>query len=196
MRNAAKLMAFCLASVASTAIAQAQTPPPDGDPPHAAAVGADIVVTAQRREQRLIDVPIAVTALSSDALERAGVQTVNDAQAVIPNIQINQTVGNGFSPVISMRGLAPSADTSLARDQPVGLYLDGVPISKSTGAAFDTVDLQRVEVLRGPQGTLYGKNTIGGAINLITQKPTGEFGGQIWLSYGEWNKFQIGRAHV
>ncbi|MCW6532581.1 TonB-dependent receptor [Sphingomonas sp. MMSM20] len=190
MRNAGKLVAFCLASAASTAIAQAQTAPAEPDQPQATAVGADIVVTAQRREQRLIDVPIAVTALSNAALERAGVQTVNDAQAVIPNIQINQTVGNGFSPVISMRGLAPSADTSLARDQPVGLYLDGVPISKSTGAAFDTVDLQRVEVLRGPQGTLYGKNTIGGAINLITQKPTGEFGGQIWLSYGQWNKFQ------
>lgn len=150
----------------------------------------DIVVTAQRREERLIDVPIAVSAVTSESLERASVQNLNNVQSLIPNIQMNQTVGNSFSPVISIRGLAPSADTSMARDQPVGLYLDGVPISKSTGAAFDTIDLARVEVLRGPQGTLYGKNTIGGAINMISQRPTGEIGGQVYLSYGSWNELR------
>jgi len=150
---------------------------------------ADIVVTAQRREQRLQDVPIAVSAINAAALERASVGNVSDIATVVPNIQINQTVGNTFGPLITIRGLSPSADTSLARDQPVGLYLDGVPIGKSTGAAFDTVDLERVEVLRGPQGTLYGKNTIGGAVNLITRKPSGEFGGSLTLGAGEWGRF-------
>ena len=182
-----KLAALLLASTAWTSVASAQTETAQGS---GVSDGFDIVVTAQRREERLVDVPIAVSALPAESLERAGVQTINNVQAIIPNIQINQTPGNGFSPVISIRGLAPSADTSLARDQPVGLYLDGVPIAKSTGAAFDTVDLERIEVLRGPQGTLYGKNTIGGAINLITRKPTGEFGGQAWVSYGEWNRLQ------
>ncbi len=145
----------------------------------------DIVVTAQRREERLIDVPISVSAMGSEALERAGATNVSNIGTYMPNIQINQTVGNTFGPLISIRGLAPSADTSLGRDQPVGLYVDGVPIAKSTGAAFEIADLERVEVLRGPQGTLYGKNTIGGAVNLITRKPSGEFGGMLGFGIGE-----------
>lgn len=147
-----------------------------------------IVVTAQRREERLIDVPISVSAVSELALDRAQVRTVTDIGSVVPNLQINETIGNTFGPLITLRGLSPSADTSLARDQPVGLYLDGVPIGKSTGAAFDTIDLQRVEVLRGPQGTLYGKNTIGGAVNLITQLPSGDFGGQVLLGAGSFGQ--------
>ena len=113
----------------------------------------EIVVTAQRREERLVDVPISVSAVSSAAIDRAQVRNVSDIATIVPNIQINETIGNSFGPLITIRGLSPSADTSLARDQPVGLYIDGVPIGKSTGAAFDTVDLERVEVLRGPQGT-------------------------------------------
>lgn len=192
MSMQSKLALFCLASTAlsGTAFAQAAQEPAAATQNGAGTSDFDIVVTAQRREERLIDVPIAVSAVSSATLERAGVQNINNVQALIPNIQINQTPGNSFSPVISIRGLAPSADTSLARDQPVGLYLDGVPIAKSTGAAFDTVDLQRIEVLRGPQGTLYGKNTIGGAVNLVTQAPSGELGGQMWFSYGSWGRFQ------
>jgi len=151
--------------------------------------GEDIVVTAQRREERLIDVPISVSAMGSEALERAGAKNVSDIGTYVPNIQINQTVGNTAGPLITIRGLAPSGDTSLGRDQPVGLYIDGVPIAKSTGAAFDIVDLQRVEVLRGPQGTLYGKNTIGGAVNLVTAKPSGEFGGFISGGIGTHNLF-------
>lgn len=149
----------------------------------------EIVVTAQRREERLVDVPISVSAISSAAIDRAQVRTVSDIATIVPNIQINETIGNSFGPLITIRGLSPSADTSLARDQPVGLYIDGVPIGKSTGAAFDTVDLERVEVLRGPQGTLYGKNTIGGAVNLITRKPSGEFGGQYLAGAGSWGQF-------
>jgi len=141
----------------------------------------DIVVTAQRREERLIDVSNSVSALRGEALERGGVTTVSNIETLVPNIQINQLVGNTFGRLISIRGLAPSSDTSLGRDQPVGLYIDGVPIAKSTGAAFDTVDLERIEVLRGPQGALYGKNTIGGALNLVTRKPSGEFGGRLIL---------------
>jgi len=150
-----------------------------------ATANEDIVVTAQRREERLIDVPISVSAMSSEALERAGATNVSNIGNYMPNVQINQTVGNTFGPLISIRGLAPAADTSLGRDQPVGLYVDGVPIAKSTGAAFEIADLERVEVLRGPQGTLYGKNTIGGAVNLVTRKPSGEFGGSIMFGIGE-----------
>lgn len=146
----------------------------------------EIVVTAQRREQKLQDVPLSVSALNNETLDRAGITNVGTIGNYIPNIQVNQTVGNNFGPLITIRGLAPSADTSLARDQPVGIYVDGVPVAKSTGAAFDLVDLERVEVLRGPQGTLYGKNTIGGAVNLITRKPTGEFGGEASAGFGSY----------
>ncbi len=188
MKKATGILMGLMASsvIADAGLAQIRTDPP-ADP---RAADGDIIVTAQRREERLIDVPIAVSAVNAAGLERAGVQNLNNAQALIPNIQINQTPGNSFSPLISIRGLAPAADTSLARDQPVGIYLDGVPVAKSTGAAFDTVDLERIEVLRGPQGTLYGKNTIGGAVNMITRPPSGEFGGQIYLSYGSWGEFR------
>ena len=81
--------------------------------------GEDIVVTAQRREERLIDVPISVSAMGSEALERAGAKSVSDIGTYVPNIQINQTVGNTAGPLITIRGLAPSGDTSLGRDQPV-----------------------------------------------------------------------------
>ena len=181
------LKLFLFASTAMTQTAQAQTAA--GNAPGAApqaespTVEADIVVTAQRREERLLDVPIAVSVINPALMERAGFQNINNMQAFVPNLQINQTVGNSFSPLITIRGLSPSSDTSLARDQPVGIYLDGVPIAKSTGSAFDTVELARVEVLRGPQGTLYGKNTIGGAVNLVSAEPTGEFGGTAWRDH-------------
>lgn len=189
-----RLLAILLAGTAAIGAAplSAQEAPAVG---RAAPTGPDsadieatneIVVTAQRREQRLQDVPLSVSALGRESIERAGISTVGNIGTYVPNIQVNQTIGNTFGPLITIRGLAPSADTSLARDQPVGIYVDGVPVAKSTGAAFDLVDLERVEVLRGPQGTLYGKNTIGGAVNLVTRKPTGEFGGEASLGLGSY----------
>ncbi|MFT3791208.1 MAG: TonB-dependent receptor [Rudaea sp.] len=150
----------------------------------------NVVVTAQRREQRLVDVPIAVTAIDTRTIERLGVSNVSDIGGLVPGVQINQTIGNTYGPLITMRGISPSGDTNLERDQPVGIYIDGVPVSKSTGAAFDTVDLQSVEVLRGPQGTLYGKNTVAGAVNLVTRQPTGEFGGYAEIGYGQWDRYR------
>ena len=160
------------ATTLSSSVAMAQEAPEGRAADSAASGEGDIVVTAQRREERLVDVPISVSAVGTAALDRAQVSTVTDLATVVPNIQINETIGNTYGPLITIRGLSPSADTSLARDQPVGLYIDGVPIGKSTGAAFDTVDLERVEVLRGPQGTLFGKNTTAGAILVTTRKPS------------------------
>lgn len=183
----AALAAVMVTTALSSSLAFAQAS--ESKDEAAAAGEGEIVVTAQRREERLVDVPISVSAVSSAAIDRAQVRNVSDIATIVPNIQINETIGNSFGPLITIRGLSPSADTSLARDQPVGLYIDGVPIGKSTGAAFDTVDLERVEVLRGPQGTLYGKNTIGGAVNLITRKPSGEFGGQYLAGAGSFGQF-------
>ena len=183
------LCAVMAATALSSSLVMAQQAPGDGAAAARSGGDDDIVVTAQRREERLVDVPISVSAVGSAALERAQVSTVTDLATVVPNIQINETIGNSFGPLITIRGLSPSADTSLARDQPVGIYIDGVPIGKSTGAAFDMVDLERVEVLRGPQGTLYGKNTIGGAVNMVTRAPTGEFGGQLLVGGGSYGQF-------
>jgi len=183
------LWAVLAATALNSSVVMAQEAGESPAADSAAPAEGDIVVTAQRREERLVDVPISVSAVSSAAIDRAQVRNVSDIATIVPNIQINETIGNSFGPLITIRGLSPSADTSLARDQPVGLYIDGVPIGKSTGAAFDTVDLERVEVLRGPQGTLYGKNTIGGAVNLITRKPSGEFGGQFLAGAGSWGQF-------
>ena len=193
-------------TIAVTAIltaqpASAQTD--DGGPPNSGEKRPErinpndevIYVTAQRREERLVDVPVSVTAVSQSQIDRAQIRTVSGITQAVPNIQINETIGNTFGPLITIRGLSPASDTSLARDQPVGLYIDGVPVSKSTGAAFDVVDLERVEVLRGPQGTLYGRNTIGGAVNLITRDPSGEYGGHALAGGGRFGAFE-GRVNV
>lgn len=134
----------------------------------------DIVVTAQKREERLQEVPIAITALGTAALEARNVSTTADLSAIAPNLTTAPTTSGAGDTTISMRGL-PAADALLSNDNPVGLYIDGVINARLSGSLLDLVDLERVEVLRGPQGTLYGRNTTGGAVNFITRKPSKEF---------------------
>ena len=135
---------------------------------------ADIVVTAQKREERLQEVPIAITALGSAQLETRGVTNVTDLSALAPNLTTAGGTAGANDITISMRGL-PNADALLSQDGPVGIYIDGVINARIAGAVVDLVDLERVEVLRGPQGTLYGRNTTGGAVNFITRKPSKDF---------------------
>lgn len=143
----------------------------------------EIVVTAQMREQSLQDTPISVTALGGDALLELGATDVSGVSDFTPGLLVTPTIGGSVNAGIAIRG-AVNNSNNLSRDNAVGMYLNGVPISKTSGAIFDAVDLERVEVLRGPQGTLYGKNTIGGAINLVTKKPAGEFGGKLSVGLG------------
>lgn len=135
----------------------------------------EVVVTAQKREESLQDTPISISALSTEALENIRFMDITDLTGEVPNLQIRSTAGDSTGATIAMRGTV-TTNNNINFEPTVGIYLDGVFIAKNTGNLLDVVDLERVEVLRGPQGTLYGKNTIGGAINLITQKPTGEFG--------------------
>jgi iron complex outermembrane receptor protein len=133
----------------------------------------EITVTAQKREESIQETPISVTALTGQALETRGVGNVVDLAASVPNLRIVGSVGSSSTTAISMRGLAQgNIDPSFSPK--VGLYVDGAYIAQMKGSNLDLEDLERVEVLRGPQGTLYGKNTIGGAVNFITQKPTEE----------------------
>ncbi|MEM1380628.1 MAG: TonB-dependent receptor [Pseudomonadota bacterium] len=136
-----------------------------------------VVVTAQRVEQSLQEVPAAVTNLSATDLEEAQVLNVSDLQYQVPNISIAAGTGTANSARIFLRGVGEDESRG-AVDPAVGVYVDGIYIGRQVGALFDLVDLERIEVLRGPQGTLYGRNTNGGAIKLISKRPEMENGGE------------------
>ncbi|WP_162854741.1 TonB-dependent receptor [Sphingobium estronivorans] len=131
---------------------------------------SDIVVTAQRREQNLQDVPISVQALGGAKLESQQIRSISDIATTVPNLNVRPGSGRSDIASIVIRGVGP-ADTQVTQDPSVALYQDGVYIGTSFGAGFEAPDLARVEVLRGPQGTLYGRNATGGAINLISNSP-------------------------
>ncbi|WP_290574756.1 TonB-dependent receptor [Algiphilus sp.] len=146
----------------------------------------EIVVTAQRREQALEDVPIAVSGLNADELQSRGIENIGQMDAVAPGLQISKTPSNTTISQISIRGIT-QINPAIYWDPAVGVYLDGVYIGKSQGSIFDLVNLESVEVLRGPQGTLYGRNTLAGAINLRTQAPQGVFSGRGSLEVGNYD---------
>ena len=194
------------ALVAASAAAHAQTAPV-GDatqpsPPNtdqAAAGGGsdaiqDIVVTARRQSESLQKTPISITALNSGSLERINVQSVDKVAQVAPNLVISQQSSSLSAASINIRGIGQT-DPSLGLDTAVGIYLDGVYVARSAGSIFDLVDLERIEVLRGPQGTLFGRNTTGGAIQLISRKPQDTFGITAKGSYGSFNDW-YGRLRV
>lgn len=142
----------------------------------------EIVVTAQRREASLQDTDIAISAFTEGTLRDLGITSYSDMGDFVPNMLTHETVGTAGA-AVNIRGMK-NAETLITFEPKVAVYLDGVLLGKNTGSAFDIVDLERVEVLRGPQGTLYGRNTVGGAINLITRKPEDTFGGNIAVTLG------------
>ena len=148
-------------------------PAPQVDPQAAPKEDGDIVVTARRREERLQNVPIAVSVLSGDTISNTGAFNVNRLQTLQPSLQFYSS--NPRNSAINIRGLgAPFGLTNDGIEQGVGLYIDQVYIGRVGASTFDFVDVERVEVLRGPQGTLYGKNTTAGAVNITTKKPSFE----------------------
>ncbi|AWV07084.1 TonB-dependent receptor [Marilutibacter maris] len=139
----------------------------------AAATLDTVMVTARKREETLQDVPVAVTAFTADALDKMGVEDISDLDAEVPNLTIYAARGSSSTVTAYIRGIGQS-DPLWGVDPGVGIYLDDVYIARPQGALLDVFDVQRVEVLRGPQGTLYGKNTIGGAIKYVSRGlPTG-----------------------
>ncbi len=149
----------------------------------------EIIVTAQKREQSLQETSISITAFTADAIEMRSLGKLEDLSRFAPNVEINngRADGGGSNAAIFIRGVG-QFDFIFPTDPGVGVYLDGVYMGRTLGGMVDLTDLQRIEVLRGPQGTLYGKNTIAGAINLVTAKPTGEFGGEAKVTVGELNR--------
>ena len=143
----------------------------------------EIVVTAQRQQTMLQDTPIAITAFSSQKIQDMGIFDVADIGGMAPNTTIQKQPGSNSNMGITIRGIG-SGETSLMVDPKVSFYIDGVYMSKTVGAVFDIVDMESIEVLRGPQGTLFGRNRTGGAINVTTVKPSGEFDLRIGGSVG------------
>jgi len=145
-----------------------------------------VVVTSQHREQNLQDVPIAVTVVNQAYIESRGITSIEGLSTLAPNLKIEKTPGNTTAAQISIRG-GVTINPALTWEPTVGLYLDGVYIGKTQGSVFDVADIERIEVLRGPQGTLYGRNTLAGAVNIISKKPSGEFGGHVEVGVGNYN---------
>ncbi|KUR70824.1 TonB-dependent receptor [Novosphingobium fuchskuhlense] len=143
----------------------------------------EIVVTAQNRTQKLNDVPIAINVISGDDLKKAGFSDLNDVNKIAPVVQLNQDQG---TVKITVRGVGTTSNDE-AQDTSVVINIDGEYLNRPNVMGMSLFDMERVEVLRGPQGTLYGRNSTGGAINFITRKPGHEFGGDATVSYGNYN---------
>ena len=147
------------------------------------------MVTASKRSESLQTVPISVTALTSAQLGQIKLDTASDLVTQVPNLQVNGIVGEG-SPLFSLRGVS-MFDYSLNQSSPVASYIDEVYKGNFTLFGVELYDLERIEVLRGPQGTLYGKNTTGGAINFITHKPGFETEADIKVGAGNYNRREV-----
>jgi len=152
-----------------------------------------ITVTARKREETLQDVPIAVTAFTPDRLETLNVEDLGDLAAQVPNTTIYAARGSSSTVTAYIRGVGQS-DPLWGVDPGVGIYLDDVYIARPQGALLDVFDVERVEVLRGPQGTLYGKNTIGGAIKYVSRKLSPEFGGFGQFTFGSFSQLDAKAA--
>jgi iron complex outermembrane receptor protein len=151
----------------------------------------EIVVTARYREENLQTTPLAITALSVTDLDERNLTNVDDIGLAIPNAFFRQPVSNfGPTETIGLRGIIQT-DFSYAFEPAVGVYIDDIYHGTLTGSSIDLLDLERVEVLRGPQGTLFGKNSLGGAIRLISKKPMGDNTGSVEATYGEFHRLDI-----
>jgi iron complex outermembrane receptor protein len=146
----------------------------------------EVVVTAQKRKEKLSEVPISITAISGAQLETRGIEGVANLNALAPNMLFKSNPGNELISTVVLRG-SGTGQPAIWVDPSVGMYVDGVYIGKAQGSVFDVMELERVEVLRGPQGTLFGRNTEGGAVNMVSRRPTGVWGGSIGLELGNRN---------
>lgn len=147
---------------------------------------ADIVVTAQRRSESLQDVPISITALSGETLAKAGIQDTESLATLTPGLLVQRSVVGK----ISIRGVG-NENYTISGDPGVAVHSDGVYVARAAAGLFDLFDIERVEVLRGPQGTLYGRNATGGVINVIPNRPTDKFEARIGGEYGNYNAFRL-----
>ncbi|HEX4504627.1 MAG TPA: TonB-dependent receptor plug domain-containing protein, partial [Alphaproteobacteria bacterium] len=150
----------------------------------------EIVVTAERREEKLRDVPIAVTSFNAATLQSRGITDIRGIQGFAPNVALVQSPGYQTETDLAVRG-GVTINPAPYWDPTAGLYVDGVFIPKAIGNVTDMANIDHIEVLRGPQGTLYGRNTLAGAVNIVTKKPTGQFDGYITAGAGNYGSTQF-----
>ncbi|MEM1396017.1 MAG: TonB-dependent receptor plug domain-containing protein, partial [Pseudomonadota bacterium] len=148
----------------------------------------EVLVTARRREERLLDVPISITTFSSDRLEQFSARSLADIGNFVPNLFY--TDRSTLQTDITIRGVGGDA-RNIGIESGIGLYIDGVYAGRTSAYNMDLADIQQIEVLRGPQGTLFGKNTTGGAINITTRRPSDEFEVDGLFAYGNFNTFRF-----
>ncbi|MDY7094720.1 MAG: TonB-dependent receptor [Acidobacteriota bacterium] len=153
-------------------------------------ISEEITVTARKREENIQDVPVAVTVLPAETLEDSGVEDISEIQSQVPNLSIYSGRNQSTTLTAFLRGIG-QADPLWGVDPGVGLYLDDVYIARPQGALLDVFDIGQIEVLRGPQGTLYGKNTIGGAIKYTSRALTDDFRGKVAVTGGSYNTQDI-----
>ena len=153
----------------------------------------EIIVTATKSSQNVQDVPIAITAVTGDALELRDITDLKGVTNLAPNVKFGisgTSSGSGSGAVAFIRGVG-QIDFTLVTDPGVGIYIDDVYLARTIGSVLDLVNIDRVEVLRGPQGTLFGRNSTGGAIQVFTKDPSGEFGGSVRALVGEDNRYEL-----
>ena len=191
-RAAALLLPSLCACTAFMLPAQAQETPPTAST--TSELMQEITVTARRREENILDTPISITAFSGAALEARGIERADDLAKMVPNLVYQQNPGAGGSSsnaAVFIRGVG-QADFIPTVEPGVGLYVDGVYVASTVGSLLNLVDIERIEVLRGPQGTLFGRNTIGGAVSVTSEKPTfKDFGGTASVLYGTDNHVEV-----
>ena len=152
----------------------------------------EVIVTARKREESVQNTPVSMVAVDAKGLKDRSIDTFGRLGEIAPNIEINGGIpnGGGSATQIFIRGIGQD-DYSFPNEPGVGLYIDDVYVSRSAAADFGFMDVERIEILRGPQGTLYGRNTIGGAVKVVTKKPTGSNSGELGVTVGRYNRADI-----
>ncbi|MGB7371180.1 TonB-dependent receptor, partial [Erythrobacter sp.] len=152
--------------------------------------GNTIIVTARRREERLIDVPLSVTALTGETLERQGILELTQVGQQVPNVTLEVSRGTNTTLTAFIRGIGQQ-DPVAGFEAGVGVYVDDVYLNRPQAAVLDVYDVERIEVLRGPQGTLYGRNTIGGAIKYVTARLPDDPSLSVRGTYGSYDQAEL-----
>jgi iron complex outermembrane receptor protein len=190
--HGSRSLAFVIGTVLSVAATAAAASDKAPAKPEASGGIEEIIVTARKREETVQSTPVSMVALTSDALVERSVATFKDLTGIAPNFELNGGIpnGGGSAAQLYIRGVGQD-DYAFPNEPGVGLYVDGVYIARSAGNDFSLLDLDRIEVLRGPQGTLYGRNTIGGAVKIVTKKPDGTFGGEVSAITGSFGRSDL-----
>ncbi|MEZ5744777.1 MAG: TonB-dependent receptor [Sphingomonadaceae bacterium] len=191
MAFASKAYSRIILATGASAIALGSAVPAMAQEAEDTSAGREIVVTAQFREQKLQDTPLSITAIDSELLDARNQSDISQIAAQAPNVNLTEMGGAfGSSMAVYIRGIG-QYDFNPAYEPGVGMYVDDVYYATLTGSIMDLLDLERVEVLRGPQGTLTGRNSIGGAIKLFSKKPSDETSGMVEVAYGSRNRIDI-----